>query len=402
MNEHTMERRQGWLEGISSEVRCLCLVSFVSAIGFGIQSPAIPVFGQQLGLDGVLIGLVIAAFPLARLLMAWPGGRLIDRFGEYRLLCGGLGLMALGSVAAGLADSASELVLFRGLCGVGSILYTVSAMSLLLRTTAASHRGRATGLFMGAYYIGTVTGPAIGSLFVGLSARLPFFLYGAGTGLAGIAALVLLRHLHQGHQHAARDAAPLSGIGQALRQSAYRAAIASNFAIGFAVYGVRVSVLPLFLLVVLQQPAKWIGIGLTVGALAQTLLLPRSGRLADEWGRKPSLLLGLGLVVGSFVTILAGQSLATYLFGMALMGLGTACCTTAAAATAGDAADGRGGSVIATYQMAADLGMVIGPVLIGLIAEQHSYSLALACTTGLLVTSFVAALAMPSRRSQER
>ncbi len=402
MSEQAVKSRPSWLEGISSEVRCLCLVSFISAIGFGIQSPAIPVFGQQLGLDGVLIGMVIAAFPLARLLMAWPGGRLIDRWGEYRLLCSGLGLMALGSFAAGLADSASELVLFRGLCGVGSILYTVSAMSLLLRTTAANHRGRATGLFMGAYYIGTVAGPAIGSLFVGLSARLPFFIYGIGTGLAGLAALVLLRHLRQRVRGTAQSDVPVTRLGQALRQPAYRAAVASNFAIGFAVYGVRVSVLPLFLLVVLQQPAKWIGIGLTAGALAQTLLLPRSGRLADEWGRKPTLLLGLGLVVGSFASILAGQSLLSYLFGMALMGLGTACCTTAAAATAGDAAGGRGGSVIATYQMAADLGMVVGPVLIGLIAERHSYSLALACTTGLIVTSFVAALAMPPRQAQER
>ena len=389
----------GWLGGISTEVRCLCVISFISAVGFGIQSPAIPVFGQALGVGSSMIGMIIAAFPFARLLMAWPGGRLVNRWGEYRLLCGGLGLMALGSVAAGFSASAEQLLAFRGLCGMGSILYSVSAMSLMLRTTAASHRGRAAGLFMGAYYVGTVAGPAIGSLFVDMSVRLPFFLYGAGTGAAALVAALLLRHLRHSHSAASDSGQAAVSFGQALRLASYRSAIASNFAIGFAVYGVRVSVLPLFLLTVLNQPAKWIGIGLAVGALTQTLLLPKAGRWVDTWGRKPSLMLGMTLVLGSFLLIQGGQSLATYLGGLALMGLGTAFCTTAAAAVAGDAANGRGGTVIAGYQMAADLGMVIGPILIGVLAERHSYALALGCTAGLLALAALTTLTIPHHKN---
>lgn len=392
---------KGWLGGISMEVRCLCVISFISAVGFGIQSPAIPVFGQSLGVGSAMIGMIIAAFPFARILMAWPGGRLVNRWGEYPLLCGGLGLMALGSVGAGLSTSAEQLLSLRGLCGVGSILYSVSAMSLMLRTTAASHRGRAAGLFMGAYYVGMVSGPAIGSLFVGMSVRLPFFIYGAGTGAAALVAALLLRHLrHSAHAASSVDQSAVS-FAQALRQAPYRSAIASNFAIGFAVYGVRVSVLPLFLLTVLNQPAKWIGIGLTVGALAQTLLLPKAGQWVDSWGRKPTLMLGITLVLGSFLLIQGGQSLETYLAGLALMGLGTAFCTTSAAAVAGDTANGRGGTVIAGYQMAADLGMVIGPILIGLIAERFSYSLALGCTTGLLVLASLTTLTTPHNKNKE-
>lgn len=391
----------GWLSGISLEVRCLCVISFISAVGFGIQSPAIPVFGQSLGVGSTMIGMIIASFPFARLLMAWPGGRLVNRLGEYRLLCGGLALLALSSIGAGMATSARELLMFRGLCGVGSIFYSISAMSLMLRTTEASHRGRASGLFMGAYYVGTVTGPAIGSLFVGLSVRLPFFIYGAGAGAACVVAMLLLRHLrHQRSAQLTTGKSPVS-VAQALRLPCYRAALASNFAIGFAVYGVRVSILPLFLLVILQQPAKWIGIGLTVGALAQTLLLPKSGQLVDTWGRKPTLMLGLALVLCSFLTIVIGESLSTYLAGMAFMGLGTAFCATSAAATAGDVADGRGGTVIASYQMSADLGMVIGPILIGLIAERGSYALALGCTAGLLALAGLMSFFMPHTNHTE-
>lgn len=386
-----------WLDGISREVRCLCVISFIAAVGFGIQSPAIPVFGQFLGVGSSMVGLIIAAFPLARLAMAWPGARLIERCGEYRLLCAGLLLMALASVAAGLADSAETLLAYRALCGAGSLLYSLAAMNLMLRTTPASHRGRASGLFMGAYYIGTVSGPAIGSLFIGFSVRLPFFLYGAGTALAALVAMFLLRHLQQEHQQQAQPHHRVVSWSAALGQPGYRAALASNFAVGFAVYGVRVSVLPLFLLLVLQQPASWIGVGLTLGALSQTLLLPKSGVWTDTWGRKPVLLLGLLLILGSFVLIQAGQSLHSYLLGLACMGLGTAFCTTSAAAIAGDVADGRGGSVIAGYQMAADLGMVIGPILIGFLAERYSYDLALGCTLALLGCALLTCLAMPRR-----
>ncbi|WP_414157038.1 MFS transporter [Pseudomonas sp. BNK-15] len=395
-----LKNGQGWLHGISREVRCLCVISFISAVGFGIQSPAIPVFGRSLGVGSAMVGMIIAAFPLARLIAAWPAGRLVDRLGEYPLLCSGLALIALGSFGAGLATTAEHVLMGRGVCGIGSMLYTLSAMSLMLRTTDARHRGQATGLFMGAYYIGTVSGPAIGSLFVDFSVRLPFFIYGMGAGVAGLVAMFLLRHLRLPTAGSPVARPAVISVSKALRLPAYRAALASNFAVGFAVYGVRVSVLPLFLLVALQQPAKWIGIGLTVCALSQTLLLPKAGQLADRWGRKPTLVAGMLLVLASFLVIQIGHNLHAYLVGLALMGLGAAFCTTSAAAIAGDTADGRGGTIIASYQMSADLGMVIGPILIGVIAERYSYDLALSCTTGLLVAACLVALSMPKRSKE--
>lgn len=384
---------RGWLAGMSTEVRCLCIVSFISAVGFGIQAPAIPVFAQNLGGGSAAVGFIIAAFPLARLLMAWPGGYLSNRLGEYSLLVGGLLLMAGASIIAAFSNSTEELMLYRGLCGIGSVFYTVSAMSLLLRSVDKSQRGKASGLFMGSYYIGTISGPAIGSLFVDLSPRLPFIIYGAGAGAAGLVAMILLRN--QRRRHTQAEQGPPTPLLQALRLASYRAALTSNFAIGFAVYGVRVSVLPMFLLLVLNAPARWIGIGLTVGALAQTLLLPKAGAWADRLGVKPVLLSGLALVLGSFMLIELNQTLTSYLVGLALMGAGTACCTTSTAVAAGNAANGRGGTVISTYQMSADLGMVIGPVLIGLLAEHYSFSWALAATAALLALALFNALFIP-------
>lgn len=395
---HSATKAGGWLMGMSLEVRCLCVISFISAVGFGIQSPAIPVFGQKLGVGTTAVGLIIAAFPLARLLMAWPSGVLTDRFGEYRLVVFGLLLMAAASVTAAFSTSAHELMFYRGLCGVGSVLYSISAMSLLLRTVDPNVRGKATGLFMGAYYIGTISGPAIGSLFVDMSVRLPFIIYGAGAGAAGLVGAVLLRNQQISQAEAKADGLS-TRVLDAIKQPVYRAALAGNFAIGFAVYGVRVSVLPLFLLTVLGQPAKWIGIGLTVGALAQTIILPKSGVWADRYGVKSTLLVGLGCVLISFLIIQCGGSLHTYLVGLALMGIGSAFCSTSTAVAAGIAANNKGGTVISVYQMSADVGMMVGPVMIGLLAEYYSYDLALAVTAALLAAALFCAMLVPKTKT---
>ncbi|MNO10142.1 hypothetical protein D3C81_2338100 [compost metagenome] len=56
--------------------------------------------------------------------------------------------------------------------------------------------------------------------------------------------------------------------------------------------------------------------------------------------------------------------------------------------------------MIAGYQMAADLGMVIGPILIGVLAERHSYALALGCTAALLALAALMTLTIPHDKNQ--
>ena len=105
-----LKKSEGWLHGISREVRCLCVISFISAVGFGIQSPAIPLFGQSLGVGSAMVGMIIAAFPMARLIAAWPAGRLVDFLGEYRLLCSGLALPTMARAAAEISPTLKKML----------------------------------------------------------------------------------------------------------------------------------------------------------------------------------------------------------------------------------------------------------------------------------------------------
>ncbi|MEU8196529.1 MFS transporter [Microbispora amethystogenes] len=386
------------LRELPREVKILTAVAFTVAVGFGIQSPAIPVFAGEFGVGSAAVGAVVSAFAFMRLATGLPGGRLVNRFGERTVLTTGMALLAVTSVLAGLSSNYQQLLIFRGLCGVGSALYTVSAMNMLLRVTPASHRGRATGYFQGGYYLGTVTGPALGGGLLGVSPRLPFFVYGVAVTVAGVIATVALaRAALVTPPPRVGSAGPGISLARALRSRSYLAALTTNFGLGWAVFGVRVSVLPLYLLVVIKASATWIGVGLAVGAVLQAACLPVAGRVADLWGRRPSLLLGQGLILGCLVMVTAWQTLAVYLAAFALMGLGTAFCTTGGAATVGDVTQGRGGTVVAGYQMTADLGMTVGPLVAGQIAASYSYEVAFLSTGAVVLVGWIMALVMPSR-----
>ncbi|MSZ02169.1 MAG: MFS transporter, partial [Actinobacteria bacterium] len=111
--------------------------------------PAIPLFAKSFQVNNAQIGAIISAFALARFAMGLPAGKLIDIFGERRIQTTGLVLVAISSFASGLAATYWQLLIFRALGGIGSVMFSVSASSLLMRSVDDSIRGRAQSTYNG-------------------------------------------------------------------------------------------------------------------------------------------------------------------------------------------------------------------------------------------------------------
>ena len=172
------------LRDLPPEVRALTGVAFMVALGFGLVAPALPLFASEFGVGQAAAGAVVSAFALMRLVMAPFVGRLVNAVGERVLLATGIGVVAVSSALAGLSQSYWQLLVLRGAGGVGSIMFSVSAASLLVRVTPSHLRGRAQGVWAGAFLIGLVAGPAVGTVAT-FSLRLPFFLYAGTLVVAG-------------------------------------------------------------------------------------------------------------------------------------------------------------------------------------------------------------------------
>jgi MFS transporter, DHA1 family, multidrug resistance protein len=374
------------------EVRILVAVAFFVALGFGIVAPALPVFAHDFGVGPAAAAAVISVFAFLRIAFALPAGKLVDQLGERIVLATGIAIVAVSSALAGLANSYGELIALRGIGGVGSAMFSISAMSLLVRMVPPTQRGRALGFWGGGFLLGGITGPLLGGVITGISIRLPFFLYAGTLVMAGTVAIVALRATPLADR-ADANATSRTTLGQAFRNPAYRAAIAASFADSWGAVGVRSALIPLFVTDVLHKPFIWIGFGFfVVSAVNGAMLLP-AAHYADRVGRKPVLLAGcLGSAIG--IAVLAiWPNLGGYFIGLALLGFGSGLLDVAPGAVVGDIVSGRGGPVFAAYTMSSDVGTVIGPLVAGRIADV-SYSDAFGVTAGILaLASIVAAFA---------
>lgn len=358
------------LKELPAEVRALVGVGFMVALGFGLVLPAIPLFAREFGVGKTAAGAVISAFAFTRLAAAPFVGRVINAAGERIILASGIGIVAVSSLLSGLAQNYWQLLVLRGIGGVGSIMFSVSSASLLIRVTPSHQRGRAQGVWAGSFLVGSIAGPAVGTV-ASFSLRLPFFLYAGTLVVAGAIGLGALRH----SELAARQVAPVQRLDlrTALRDRAYIGALVASFAGDFAVVGARVSIVPQFMTDRLGLGSGWVYAAfLTVSLVSGLLLLP-FGHFADTRGRRPVILGGLALGAVGFLLLPTLASLAGLLIAMVLLGFAGAADSVAPGAVLGDVVGSRGGTVVAVFQMAGDLGAVLGPVLAGSMADNHGY-----------------------------
>ncbi|SFQ23202.1 Predicted arabinose efflux permease, MFS family [Amycolatopsis arida] len=384
------------------EIWVLVGASFLIAIGYGLIAPALPNFAVSFDVGVTAASVVVSAFAFVRLAFAPLSGRMVTRFGERPVYLWGLLIVAAGTLATAAAVEYWQLLLFRSLSGVGSTMFTVSAVGLLIRIAPPHLRGRASGLWGTSFLLGGIAGPIVGSGLVAVSLRAPFLAYGLALLLTTAFVWWQLRRSTL-VSRADEDGEPVLTFRQALRHRTYRAALASNFANGWVVFGVRMSLIPLFVTAVLLRGEEFTGVALAVFAAANAAVLLISGRFADTRGRKPPALLGLALLAVG--TVLLGQADSPWLFLVAslIAGFGSGAVNPAQNAAVADVlgAKARGGSVLAGFQMAADVGAVLGPLAAGAIAEQWSYGAAFWLTGGVaavaLVTWILATETLPRR-----
>jgi len=380
------------------EVGVLAIIAFVVALGFGIVAPAIPLFARDFGVGRTAVGLAVSAFAFFRFVSAFGGGSLVERFGERLVLTAGLVVVAVTTGAAGLAGSFPVFLALRAAGGVGSAMFTVAALSLLFRVAPPTHRGRAAATWQGGFILGGIAGPAAGGLLAELSPRLPFLLYAGFLLVAGAVGLVMLRSAPGGPAPATAVVDLGSGpvpLRTALRLRAYRAALIANLGVGWVAFGVRNSLVPLYVTEELGRTVAWAGAGLLAGSLAQAIALLRSGRLVDEWGRRPSLLLGSTLATTSMLVLVAPPQLGLFLLSMAVFGLAAALLSSAPAALVADVSPARGGRLVAVFQMAADLGAITGPLVAGWLTDVASFQWAFGLSALVLAAAVGATLALP-------
>lgn len=363
------------------------------ALGYGIAAPALPVFARSFDVGVAAASAVVSAFAVVRIAFAPASGRLVGRLGEVRVFCAGLVVVGMSSAACAFAATYPQLLAFRAAGGVGSTMFTVSAAALVIRIAPRRIRGRASGAWASGFLLGTIAGPVVGGALLTTSLRAPFLVYAALLGVTAVATGVVLRG-GTGPPPSAGSPSTRVTFAHLLRQPAFRAALAANFLNGWTVYGVRIALVPLFVVEVLHASAAWSGAALTAFALGTAAALQVGGRWSDRSGRRPPALVGSAIVAVTAIWLGSSTTVAGLVAAAVCSGIGTGLMSPAVNAAVGDLItlhrpDADGGPALAGFQVVGDVGAVLGPVAAGLVAERAGYGAAFGTVAVIAVVSFV-------------
>lgn len=375
---------------VPPEVWVLVAASFVIALGYGVVAPALPAFARTFDVGIGAASAVVSAFAIMRLAFAPATGPLVKAFGERWIYMTGLLIVAASTLAVAFAQSYWQLMLFRGLGGVGSVMFTVSAMGLMIRIAPAEIRGRVSGVYSSSFVLGGICGPLLGGALVGFGLRVPFVVYAVALVIATLVVGVALR----GSTLAGREEASSeqgTTVREALADSAYRAALFTSVVFGW-VYSMRVSLLPLFFAAVLDQPAAIAGYALAAYAAGDVLAMFPAGRASDRYGRRPFIVVGMLVIAVGTVALGFTDSVLIAFLVTVVAGIGTGLVAPTMQASLADVLQGKGrsGGALSAYQMAQDAGTISGPLLAGAIAQYFGFTWAFTITAGLCVLAAIA------------
>ena len=381
------------------EVWSLITANAIIALGYGVVAPVLPQLARHFGVSISAATFLITAFAVMRLLAAPPTGLLVARLGERRIYVSGVLIVALSTAACAFAHTYWQLLVFRALGGIGSTMFFVSALGLMIRMSPADARGRVAGMFSGAFLVGSVAGPVVGSLTAGLGLSAPFVIYGALLLFAAAIVLISLRH--------SALAAPASGdepsvtVRSALGHGAYRAALLSNFATGWSLFGLRFALVPLFIVEGLDRSPGVAGLALTAFAVGNVIAVMPSGRLSDRIGRRPLLIIGLALAGISTAVLGLAPTLPVFLAEAVFAGLASGVYNSPQQAAVADIIGrARGGTAIAAFQMMSDFGSIVGSLGVGIIAQQLSFGWAFGISGAILVLASIGWMFAPETRGE--
>ena len=381
------------------EVGVLVFASFFVAVGFGIIAPTIPLFAKSFGVNNAQVGSIISAFAFARFASGLIAGKLVDKFGERLVYTVGIAFVALSSFAAALAQSYEQLLIFRSAGGLGSSMFSVAAGSIILRAVNDDQRARAQSLYNSSFLVGMMAGPVIGGFLTAISLRAPLLVYAALLVVASAAGGFLLRNSVLAARPTEKSSVVKTSMRDALAMKPYVIALIISFTTAWVIFGMSRSVLPLFMVEDMKSSAGFIGIGFTISAVVQGIFLLRAGRMSDERGRKFSAISGLTLLGISVVLLVLTFHPWIFLLSMFIGAFGSAFLSTTPSAIVGDVLKGKGGQVIALYQMSGDAGAMVAPVILGFIADHYGFRATFALSAIIVAVVIVVATKLPETRS---
>lgn len=392
----------------SELILAVYLPTAMLAIAQGVLIVTLPLYADDLGVGYTMISVITAAASMGTLVMDVPAGVVLHRIGLRRTMLIGCALVVIGTMGLTLPMHANLVVALRILAGIGTALWSLSRHSFIAQAIPVWRRGQAIAVFGGINRVGLFGGPIIGGFIAtALGMHASFFVAGL-LGIVGwvAAAVFIPAEPPAGRPRRGSGARRWRIVRRALRERGLDIGAAGAAQLfGQVIRQGRQLIIPLIGAKQLGLNAAEIGTVMTVSAVLDMSMFMPAGYIMDRFGRKftsvPSFAImgvGLGLLplANSFGTLMAVGLVIG--FGN---GLGSGSMMTLGADLAPEEATGE---FLGIWRLIGDIGMVIGPLLVGVIAGALSLrgSAFALMAAGFIASAILALLVRETRKAPGR
>jgi len=301
-------RPAAWLDRWGSIVPLL-VAEFIVWLGFGALLPVLPLYFEEQGIDLATLGLVIAAWPAARLVGEPAFGWLADRTARVPIMVVGLVATGIFTALPLVVTGPLAFIVLRAAAGLSTAAYDPAARGFLTDATEPARRGEAFGLYGAAQMGGLMLGPAVGGIAVALTRdpTIGFWVAGLALFVAGILVAVRIPEPSREERaaHALERAATVEKQAErsgaippptSLANKFLAAAVVMNLA-WFFTSGAYEVVWSLYLTSI-GGTIELVGLTFAAFALPVLILAPIAGRFVDRRGGYFALLVGMGVATG--------------------------------------------------------------------------------------------------------
>ena len=349
---------------------------FMGSLDGSIVNVALPIIADRLhvGMDGAQW--VVSSYLIVISALVLVFGKIADKLGMVRVFIFGFIIFGTGSLLCSVSWSLAVLVAARCVQAVGASMFMSSNQAIIAALFPPEERGRALGFLGTTVAVGTMIGPPLGGIMVGLFnwqslfvINIPISIFAfvagikllprddkagslagfdfAGSALFGIFVIGLFYFMLSGGQSGAYGPAELAALGLGLlsgvlfvlrerrigdpmidlsifRDGFFSISVVCVLLVFLVSFCVNI-IQPFYLQDALKLPPAAAGLVLLATPLASGSIAPLSGRLSDRIGSKTLTAVGLAVMLCGLVLLgLCGLGTSPFAVagGLALFGLG--------------------------------------------------------------------------------
>jgi MFS family permease len=174
----------------------LWITTFITMLGIGLIAPLMSIYAKKMGASNFDIGLIFGSFAIARTIAQIPIGNLSDKYGKKIFILIGTFFCGVFTLMYAFVNSVAGLLLVRIFNGAFSSFITPVAGAYVATIAPKGKLGEYMGIFGSAIGLGFSTGPLIGGFLAEwYGIRTPFYFCGALTFIAFMVAYFKLKNV---------------------------------------------------------------------------------------------------------------------------------------------------------------------------------------------------------------